>query len=67
MRLGDYLRGYRRTMTSSLPPREVERRINAAAMSILWPVGAGVAGWARFGWLNLKVREGSWRFTRRLS
>ena len=57
MRLGDYLRGIRLTMTSPLPPHELERRINEATVSRFLPFSKGVSGWARFSRLRLRHRR----------
>jgi hypothetical protein len=58
MRLRDYLRGYPLVMQSRLRGDEVQRRINAAAVSGFSPFECGVAGWARFGRIRLRYRQG---------
>ena len=57
MRFSDYFRGYRRTMTSPLPPEEVARRINEATISRFVLFNEGTIGWARSGRLRLKYRQ----------
>ena len=60
MNLINALRGRPLVMKTPLAVGEVERRINAATVSMIWPGAAGVCGWARFGRLRLWVREGGW-------
>src|SRR5688500_8409593 len=53
--LGHFL-GQQVTMISPLAPREVERRINAASVSVWWShYQPGVGGWARFGFVRLRA------------
>jgi hypothetical protein len=63
MRLVDYFRGYRRTMTSPLPPHAVEQRINESTVSLWNFFREGVTGWARYGSIRLKYRRRFWDYS----
>ena len=62
MRLGDYLRGHRIVMETPLARDDVERRIGDATASASGAFGRGIFGWARFGRLRLRVRDGWWMY-----
>ena len=56
MRLRDYFRGYSLVMQSRLRRAELERRINAATLSVWRPFQTGVGGWVHFGRIRLRYR-----------
>jgi len=62
MRLGDYLRGRRFVMQTPLAREEVARRIGEATAPASGVFGRGIFGWARFGRLRLRVRDGWWMY-----
>ena len=62
MRLGDYLRGHRFVMQTPLAREEAERRVGDATASASGAFGRGISGWARYGRLRLRVRDGWWMY-----
>ena len=58
MRIKDYVFGQKRVLHSPLSREEVCTRINRASGSVLNPFGTGVAGWARFGRISLRIQRG---------
>jgi len=56
MRLRDYFNGYRLTLRSPLPAREIENRINDGVVSRDNPFRSGFTGEAGFGMFELRLQ-----------
>jgi hypothetical protein len=61
MRLRDYFNGYRLTLRSPLPVREIEDRINAGVASRDNPFRSGITGEAGFGMFELRFVHFWWK------